>query len=175
MLPADLSLLHTICCDAYSKNFQHHWEAGALAPYLEQVFGIPALEADLDDPDIHYYVSFAGEEPFAFMKLDCHSNLPGQDPATGIELEKLYILPSFQGKGAGKDLLQLAFRLARENSKETFWLAVIDTNKEAIAFYQRWGFRFHSTARVGFRGFREELRGMWRMSIALHPSFPPSV
>jgi ribosomal protein S18 acetylase RimI-like enzyme len=60
-------------------------------------------------------------------------------------------------------LMDLAFRLAETTGKDDFWLAVIDTNAPAIAFYEKYGFRFHSTTRVGYPQFREELKGMWRM------------
>jgi diamine N-acetyltransferase len=175
MEPADLPFLHYFTREAYSLNFHHHWEEGGLEPYLEKVFGLSALAAALADPAIHYYTAFAGETPIAFMKLDLFSNLPGQDPASGIELEKLYTLPASQGKGAGKMLMQKAFQLAEELQKQIFWLRVIDTNREAIAFYERLGFRLHSTTRVSIPGFREERRGLCRMSMTLHPGFPPSV
>jgi hypothetical protein len=32
-----------------------------------------------------------------------------------------------------------------------------------MAFYEKAGFRRHSTMRVGYPKFREELKGMWRM------------
>ena len=184
MQPSNLPFLHTFSRKAYSLNFHHHWEKGGLEPYLEKVFGLSILETELADPAIHYYVVFDAEkpilseeelmasesEPIAFMKLDLFSNLPDQDPAAGIELDKLYVLPTAQGNGAGKILMEKAFELAKEQQKKLFWLGVIDTNREAIAFYQRWGFRFHSATRITLPGFREERRGMWRMFLALDPA-----
>ena len=163
MLPGDLPVLHQISRDAYSLNFGHHWQEGGLEEYVEEVYGEEALAADLADPTIRYYVAFRDKEPLAFMKLNLLSNLPDADPEKGIELDKLYVLPSCKGSGIGRLLLDRAFRIANRLGKEVFWLGVIDTNTEAIAFYEKAGFRRHSMTRVRYPKFREELMGMWRM------------
>ena len=177
MQPADLDTLQSICRSAYSENFGHHWQEDGLFEYLEKVFGTSTLAAELADPHIRFYVAFRqrgplapaepaecrAAEPVAFMKLNLYSNLPGAPQEKGIELDKLYILPDCKGQKIGAQLMDLAFRLAETTGKDDFWLAVIDTNAPAIAFYEKYGFRFHSTTRVGYPQFREELKGMWRM------------
>jgi ribosomal protein S18 acetylase RimI-like enzyme len=190
MQPADLDTLQSICRRAYSENFGHHWQEEGLSEYLEKVFGTNILTAELADPHIRFYVAFrehgsdsaeapaatqgpatqeslavglrAGE-PVAFMKLNLYSNLPGAPPEKGIELDKLYILPDCKGQKIGARMMDLAFGVAEMTGKDDFWLAVIDTNAPAITFYEKYGFRFHSTTRVGYPQFREELKGMWRM------------
>ena len=79
----------------------------------------------------------------------------------------MYILPQFQGMKIGKRLLDVAFDIANSHRKEIFWLSVIDTNREAISFYEKAGFKFHSKTRLDYPRFREELKGMWRMSFEL--------
>ena len=172
MQPADLDTLQFICRAAYSENFGHHWTDGGLTEYLEKVFAADTMAKELADPTIQYYVAFretkpaaVGQtaEPVAFMKLKLCSNLPGAPPEKGIELDKLYILPDCKGQKIGARMMDLAFRVAEMTGKDDFWLAVIDTNTPAIAFYGKYGFRFHSTTRVSYPKFREELKGMWRM------------
>ncbi len=163
MQPADLDTLHFICREAYSQNFHHHWNEGGLEDYMDKVFGIDTLAAELSDPQIHYYTAFHHDQPVAFIKLNLHSNLPDAPPEKGMELDKLYILPDRQGLRIGGKLVELAFQVAKALDKEVCWLAVLDTNTPAIAFYEKWGFRFHSTTRIGYPAFREELKGMWRM------------
>ncbi|HEV8081772.1 MAG TPA: GNAT family N-acetyltransferase [Chitinophagaceae bacterium] len=163
MHPHDLVCLHKICCEAYSQNFYQHWEPAGLENYLENVFGINVLKNELDCTEIRYHVAIIKHEPVAFMKLNLSSNLPNHNPEAGIELEKIYILPQFKRKKIGKKLLDLAFEIAGINNKEILWLAVIDTNIEAIAFYERAGFTFHNKTHVNCPKFKQELKGMWRM------------
>jgi ribosomal protein S18 acetylase RimI-like enzyme len=160
---SDLATLHKVCIEVYSQNFYKHWDEGGLEQYINKVFGLDRLKIELSDKNIQYYVVFINQEPVAFMKINLFSNLPGFDMEKGIELDKIYILPQLKGMKIGKRLLDVAFDIANSNKKEIFWLSVIDTNREAISFYEKAGFRFHSKTRLEYPKFKEELKGMWRM------------
>lgn len=56
------------------------------------------------------------------------------------KLHKLYLLPSSQGKGAGKALLLEVARRAREGGQQSLTLNVNQFNEKAIRFYQSQGF-----------------------------------
>jgi diamine N-acetyltransferase len=160
---SDLTTLHKVCCEIYSQNFFGHWDEGGLEQYLNKVFGVDTLEVELADKSIQYHMAFIQQEPVAFMKINLFSNLPGLDMEKGIELDKIYILPQLKGMKIGKRLLDVAFDIAGSAKKEIFWLSVIDTNIEAISFYEKAGFKFHSKTELSYPKFKEELRGMWRM------------
>jgi ribosomal protein S18 acetylase RimI-like enzyme len=163
MTLADLDVLHEFCCEVYSQNFFHHWNEDGLAQYIRKVFGINTLKAELPDKNLQYYMAFVNHKPAGFMKINLCSNLPGLDSEKGIELDKIYILPALKGMKVGKHLLDLGFDIAKLDKKEIFWLSVIDTNVEAISFYEKAGFKFHSKTRLEYPKFKEELKGMWRM------------
>jgi ribosomal protein S18 acetylase RimI-like enzyme len=168
MKPPDITVLHKICCEAYRQNFYHHWEEGGLENYITEVFGIDILKNELADKKIQYHVAFINDEAAGFMKLNLFSNLPGLDINKGLELDKIYISPKFKGVKIGKRLLGLAFDIAKDFKREILWLGVIDTNIEAISFYEKSGFKFHSKTRLEYPKFKEELKGMWRMYIELN-------
>ena len=52
------------------------------------------------------------------------------------ELDDLYVLPGFQNKGIGSEIL----RKAINDSQEPLYLYVFSRNEKAIAFYKRFGF-----------------------------------
>lgn len=163
-----LTTLHKICCKAFSQNFYNHFYEGGLESYLNKVFGIDTLKTELHGNKIQYYVAFINYEPVAFMKLNLFSNLPDLDIEKGIELDKVYILPEFKRMKIGMMLLDFAFDIAKKNNKEIFWLSVIDTNLEAISFYEKIGFRFHSKTQLDYPKFKQELKGMWRMYVEIN-------
>lgn len=167
MEPADLSMLRKFCCEVYSQNFSEHWDEGGLEQYINEVFGAATLEMELADKNIRYYMAFISREPVAFMKINLFSNLPELDMEKGIELDKIYILPKLKGMKIGKRLLDAAFDIAISQKKEIFWLSVIDTNREAISFYEKAGFKFHSKTKLDYPKFKEDLKGMWRMYFEL--------
>jgi len=62
----------------------------------------------------------------------------------GIYLEDLFVLPEHRGLGIGRALLVHLARLAVERGCGRLEWAVLDWNKEAIAFYERLGARANS-------------------------------
>ncbi|MEO1438325.1 MAG: GNAT family N-acetyltransferase, partial [Bacteroidota bacterium] len=78
-----------------------------------------------------------------------------------------YPKPKFGGQGLGKQAMHHIIEQLRQAGKAALYLCVIDTNDNAIAFYQKLGFQFHSKTRLEALYFRAELRGMHRMCLLL--------
>ena len=57
------------------------------------------------------------------------------------ELNKLYILDWFCGKGIGYNLMRLAEARVRQQGERQMWLWVLETNRRAVDFYHRQGYR----------------------------------
>ena len=75
-------------------------------------------------------------------------------PIDGIiatELNKLYILEWFCGKGIGQKLLEFAERMVFENGFRELWLWVLETNTRAIGFYEK-----HNFKNIGKASFQME-------------------
>ena len=57
------------------------------------------------------------------------------------ELDDLYVLPPFQNRGIGSQILKKCIREA----KKSLWLYVFSRNTRAIAFYRRFGLEIRET------------------------------
>lgn len=154
--------LSRICVEAYSQSFHTHWEAGGLDWYLEKEFSHDRLRADLSDEEIEYFFIQSEDKAVGFIKTQ-ENSLPNFPKEEGRELVKMYVLPETKGKGYGKAALQEIINRTRDDGKKILFLCVIDTNKSAIAFYEKLGFRYHSSMRLDLPYFKDELRGMNRM------------
>ena len=53
------------------------------------------------------------------------------------ELNKLYILEWFCGKGIGEKLLEFAEDIVRNEGENEMWLWVLESNNRAIKFYEK--------------------------------------
>ena len=71
--------------------------------------------------------------------------LAGGD-ATTCELKKMYFLKEARGKGLGKQVLARCTQRAREMGYKQFYLETFNTMHEAIALYDRSGFKKMSHA-----------------------------
>jgi len=158
----DLPALQKICTAAYANNFYHHWNENGLEWYLEKEFGDERLKADLANRNLAYYFIEHNEIPVGFVKIRYNAEFMGL-PNKAAELEKIYLLPEFKGKGLGKAALNKIMESVKKKGIKTFFLCVIDTNTNAIAFYNKLGFTRHGTTLLDLPYFKEELKGMYRM------------
>lgn len=159
---ADCIALQKICIDAYSLNFHDHWNAGGLAWYLEREFSIERLTADLTNNEIDYFFIEHNQKIVGFIKMRDSQNANISE-TENAELEKIYVLPEYKGMGIGKWALNEIIERTGASGKKTLFLSVIDTNLNAIIFYKRLGFKFHSKTTLDVPYFKEELKGMYRM------------
>ncbi|MFT3793191.1 GNAT family N-acetyltransferase [Flavobacterium sp.] len=78
-----------------------------------------------------YQGNLVGVCEIAFAKPSPVGNI------TAPELNKLYILEWFCGKGIGSRLLEFAEKTARDQGETQMWLWVLESNHRAIEFYKR--------------------------------------
>lgn len=90
-----------------------------------------------------------GAAPVGYVVLT-PAALPVADPRSDdLEIKRIYLLHRFQGRGLGRGLLEAALEHARAAGSRRVLLGVYADNRDALAFYQRCGFRD-----VGVRRFR---------------------
>ena len=162
-----ISELQRVCTDSYSQIFADHWTKNGLELYLEREFGTNRLKSELNDADYQYFFIKKGLENIGFIKVNNKSSSELSE-LDNCELDKIYILPEYSGMGIGKMAMTEIIKQVRKKGKNIFFLCVIDTNKNAIAFYEKLGFEFHSKTRLEIPHFREELKEMNRMCMKLN-------
>lgn len=164
--PNDIAVLQKLCATLYSQIFANHWIEDGLELYLEREFGTERLKAELNDADYEYFFIQNHSESIGFIKVKNKSSLQLSE-LDNCELEKIYIMPKYSGMGIGRMAMIEIINRVRKKGKKLLFLCVIDTNKNAIAFYKKLEFEFHSKTRLEVPHFREELKGMNRMCLKL--------
>lgn len=56
------------------------------------------------------------------------------------EIQRLYVVKAWHGKGVAQDLMAECMALAQAAGADQVWLGVWEHNPRAIAFYEKWGF-----------------------------------
>lgn len=136
----DLHELQTISIETYTETFKEHNTPENLAAYLEQAYPLDKLERELGVPSSYFFFIYSGEQVAGYLKLntdDAQTEPMGKD---SLEVERIYVRKAFQKFGIGKQLLDKAIEMAKEQNKKTIWLGVWEDNDNAIAFYQKKGF-----------------------------------
>jgi len=100
---------------------------------LADRYAAERIHAQLDDPRHAWWVAQHSQTLAGFA----HASLDGAD----CKLDKLYVHPDRQRQGIGRALLATAQDWARAQHARHLWLQVNRGNTQAIAAYQKQGFR----------------------------------
>jgi ribosomal protein S18 acetylase RimI-like enzyme len=156
----DLQVIQRLGRETYQQHFGSLWTPAALARYLDQHFNKEILTQQLRDPLIQYYLPKYNGEPFGIVKVKFKSEQPAPPFDKGFELEKIYLLDQFVGKGFGKLLFSEIIAMAIQRKENFIWLDVLKSNQRARNLYEEQGF-----ITVGEIGFSTDIKniGMWVM------------
>jgi len=97
----------------------------------------------LADPRVRTWMAEMepGQAPVGYLVL-APANLPLADLRDNdLEIKRIYLLHRVQGTGIGKRLMDEAIACATQDGRSRLLLGVYGGNDQAIAFYERCGFR----------------------------------
>ena len=108
--------------------------------YIDFAFSKSKLTEELKNQFTRFYFVYADNKLVGYFKLNENDAQSDIKEENSLELERIYVIPEFQGIGLGKRMLQHVKRLASQSTKTFLWLGVWEHNKAAIKFYQINGF-----------------------------------
>lgn len=122
-------LVHQIYFPTYSAILSH----SQIDFMLQNIYSMEALRRTIGCDQDFYIMQDEQRSAIGFMALK-------QVSATVLRIEKLYLLPSFHGKGCGKQFLSYAESIARRFRLKVLELNV-NRNNNAYFFYLKNGFK----------------------------------
>ena len=138
---ADAKLLAEIGAKTFYDAFAKDNTPENIALYLEKSFSPEIQLAQLSDPEIVFLIAELEGKPVGFAKLNLNHDHNSQENPKTLELERIYAIQEFIGKGVGKELMQACIDEARKRGCDSIWLGVWEKNPRAIVFYKKWGFK----------------------------------
>jgi diamine N-acetyltransferase len=136
----DVTVLQQIARQTFYNAFAGQNTPENMQHFLDTAFATEKLLKELRDPGSEFYFACINNEPVAYLKLNFgNAQVEFKEPG-GMELERIYVLQSYQGKQIGQLLLNKALERAKEENKTYLWLGVWEKNPGAIRFYERNGF-----------------------------------
>ena len=111
-----------------------------LRQYIEDNFTADKLKKELNNPESYFFIAFEGSVAIGYIKLNTGGSQTEKQAQNYIELERIYVPHSHQGKKIGQLLYKKAMEVAQLQDKEFIWLGVWEKNLKAIGFYEKNGF-----------------------------------
>ena len=125
----------------FTATFAERYDNAAFERFCDEVYRPGgSMSRDFENPEVRWRVAALSGEPIGYAKLT-PLRAPAPDPAPGsMELQQLYVLPEWHGRGIAAELMEWALKIARAEGAPEIYLTVFDHNARAKRFYARYGF-----------------------------------
>lgn len=129
-----LFIIQTLSEKIWPHTFQDILTKEQIGYMMDMMYSTSSLEKQMDELNHHYLLVEDTGEYVGYTSYEL--NYKG---APTTKIHKIYILPSLQGKGTGRFLIETIGDMARKNDNDILSLNVNRFNK-ALDFYKRIGF-----------------------------------
>lgn len=136
----ELPILETLARQIWPSTYAHIISQAQIDFMLDWMYSFAALKAQFEKGHEFYILNADGLDS-GFMALEWVSH----KDVSELKINKLYILPDLQGKGAGRSLINVAIERAEASSASSIFLQVNKAN-DAKNFYLKLGFEIREEA-----------------------------
>jgi diamine N-acetyltransferase len=136
----DLEILQALGKQTFIETFGEMNTEENMSQYLTESFNEAKLKSELTNPDSVFYFAIQENRFIGYLKLNFAEAQTELKDKKSLEIERIYVLKEFYGKGVGQVLYNTALDLARQKNAEAVWLGVWEKNPRAISFYKKNGF-----------------------------------
>ncbi len=137
----DVDELISISITSFSDAFASQNTKENFDYYLKNSFNKETITSQLLNPHTEFYFAMKHHKIVGYLKLNFDDAQTDVNDDHALELERIYVLKDYQGKGYGKRFLDFVIKLANQKVKNSIWLGVWNKNVRAIAFYETLGFK----------------------------------
>lgn len=135
-----LNELQHISRITFEESFASFNTANDMQLYFDNALSLDQLAIEIQSEHSEFYLAYEQETLIGYLKINLQSrDLPPKEKY-GLEIERIYVKQSFQGKHIGQLILDKAISRAKELGFIQVWLGVWEHNHRAISFYRRNGF-----------------------------------
>ena len=130
--PADARLIRELAFATWPHTYDGILSKDQLDYMLEQLYNEKTLEDQIRN-NVEFILAYDGVHPVGFASIS------KEEPGV-FKLHKIYVLPSQQGKGTGRFMMEKLEERIRKAGARTFRLNV-NRNNQARSFYEKLGFQ----------------------------------
>ncbi len=108
--------------------------------YIADEMNLDKLTGELGDKENIFFMAWHNALPIGYAKLRATKVPEELASNNAIELERLYVLQTYQSKKYGDRIMNHCLTYAIGQNYDTMWLGVWEHNHGANRFYRRYGF-----------------------------------
>jgi diamine N-acetyltransferase len=143
--PSDSEELLVLSRKTFYDAFEHVNNPDDFKAYTAVAFRPENILSQINNPNSAFYFALIDDEKVGYIKINYSSAQTEFKDEHAVEVERIYVLASQQGKQIGKQMIDFAITKAIADKLNYIWLGVWEHNHSAIRFYEREGFKQFST------------------------------
>ena len=97
---ADIQLIHDMAQVVFRNTYRDILSPEQMEYMMEWMYSIDSLHKQIEHDGQVYFIGYYDEKPCGYLSVE-------QQEADVFHLQKIYVMPDFQGKGIGKKLFQI--------------------------------------------------------------------
>jgi ribosomal protein S18 acetylase RimI-like enzyme len=132
----DISLINNIAAVVWPATYSNMMSKQQLDYMYNMMYSPESIKTQMTEKNHNYFILFENDIPAGYISVHIIEN-------TILYLEKIYVLPTAQGKGFGGMLIDKAKEFAATHSLKSIRLNVNRDNKSRY-FYEHLGFEIIS-------------------------------
>jgi ribosomal protein S18 acetylase RimI-like enzyme len=136
----DLPGLREVAISSYSDTFAVSNTEQNMRAFFNEAYTLAAFENEFNESNTCTYLAWESNTIVGFVRLRECDEVKTLLGTNTVELHRLYVLTTAQGKSVGRFLMEKALDWASKKKYEWMWLGVWEKNFKAQKFYEKWGF-----------------------------------
>lgn len=136
----ELPQLQEIARQTFKETFAAQNTELDMQHYLHSGFSTNKLSVELNNRESEFYFARLDTSVIGYLKVNYGQAQTELKDKNSLEIERIYVLNSHQGKKVGQLLYEKALSSARSKNADFIWLGVWEKNLRAIKFCKKNGF-----------------------------------
>ena len=129
----DIHLIHEMAWVVFPHTYKEILRPEQIDYMMEWMYSEDSLHKQMEEDGHIYYLAFKGDAPAGYLSIQ-------PEGEHVFHLQKIYVLPSFQGMKLGKQLFEQAIKAIKELHPAPCQMRLnVNRQNKALAFYERMG------------------------------------
>ena len=154
-LPGDAPSLAVLAERTFRDTFGARNSPENMDLHCERNFGPEIQLREIGERGIVTTLADEAGRLVGFSQLRLPRPSPAVAAAVPVELNRIYVVAEWQGRGVARALMERALADARRAGCDRLWLGVWEHNPKAMAFYRKLGFEVVGTQAFMLGGERQ--------------------
>jgi ribosomal protein S18 acetylase RimI-like enzyme len=132
---ADIEIIRSIAEIAFRDTYRDILSAGQMDYMMEWMYSTTSLKQQMEVDGHIYYICMVDDKPCGYVSIQ-------QEGADLFHLQKIYVLPEYQGNSLGRVLFNTAVNHIKERHPAPCDMELnVNRNNKALGFYEHLGMK----------------------------------